>query len=176
VIGVPRDQVRTFKHPGVGATLYGDLRCYSHLPKTQWVENRWTNAGSRQELLAVLDKRPFDRKWISSRERSERADIGMTEFKAIAISPTSQRSIGASYVPVGRDIAQIINGQRVVKTIECSGTHDPDLPLGTADRCDIWIYLGPGLWVEFSVYQQSIAVLPELHDQMLNYFETHRRK
>jgi hypothetical protein len=176
VIGVPPERMMKFKHPGVGSTLYGNVRCYAHLPREQWVESRWPNAASREALIEDITNRSRDPKRVASVERREREDIGMTEIASIPIDPITKRFIGASYVPINRDLVQVIEGKKVFKSIGCSGTHDRDLPLGTADRCDVWVYLGPGLWVEFSVYQQALALLPELHDQMVAMFEKHRIK
>jgi hypothetical protein len=175
LIGVPRDQMLKFKHPGVGSTLYGDVRCYSHLPQREWVENTHANAATREQLLEQLMSERFVGQRALRRERAERTEIGMTELKQVMADPAEQPRAGASYVPLGRDIAQVVNGQRLLKGISCARAYDPDQPLSTAERCYVWVYLGPGLWVELSVYQQAMPVLPELHDQMVKMFETYRR-
>ncbi len=176
VLGIPREERMKFKHPGVGSTLYGYIRCYAHLPPSSWVENRWSNAPSRTELLELIRSKSVNPDRYARRVETERTDIGMTEFKSIPLNPALERSSGASYVPFNRDIVQEINGRKVFKSIGCSAPYDPDLPLKTSEQCTVWVYLGPGLWAEFSVYHQAMLVLPELHDHMVRLFETARRK
>lgn len=176
-LGIPREKWLKFKHPGVGGTLYGNVKCNSNDPASQWVEARWINAPTRDEAITIAlngarKAQQAEPRRILGVEVKDRIDVAMTEVRSNTNPP---ELAGASYFPMNRDVAQSINGRRVVKSIGCRA-YDPGAPLDTAALCHSWIYLGPGLWVEFQVYQQMLPIVPELHDKLLATFEQSRRK
>jgi hypothetical protein len=73
-------------------------------------------------------------------------------------------------------LTQTINGKKVFKRIQCHATHDPDAPLDVVDTCGTWIYLGPGLWIDFSLHQQYMPLIPALHNKLLQTLEASRKQ
>jgi hypothetical protein len=170
ILDVPPERYLQFKHPGVVSTLYGSIRCYNHEPKDKWVESTWPNASTRTALLAQITNAES-----LNPVQQDRQDIRMTEVRRSDSNASSQRP-WFTYVPMDRDISQNVNGARILKTIECSVGYNIDGPLRTAELCTTWVYLGPGLWLELSVYQQAMSLLPDLHDYILNYFHSNREQ
>jgi hypothetical protein len=173
-LGVPRDKWLKFKHPGVGGTLYGNVYCSNNLPPNEWIEARALHAPNRNEAIAMaLERsRKADPRRVLRTDVNERSDIQMTEVRSYTNPP---ELAGASYFPMNRDVAQTINGRRVVKNIGCR-PYDPEAKLHVGYLCHSWIYLGPGLWIEFEVYQQMLPIVPDLHDKFLATFEQSRKK
>lgn len=173
-LGVPREHQKTGAAGGVGATLSGNVYCRIDLPPSERIENAPYSSATRTEALRQYQRsleRLTDR--IAGTVISDRQDIRMTEFRSQA-KATDRQSGG--YFPLDRDIEQTIDGRRVVKVIRCSKAYDPDAPLDVAALCHSWIYLGPGLWIEFQVYPQMLPIVPDLHDKLLAIFEQSRKK
>lgn len=164
----------TKESPGVPATLFGLLQCRTGDRRSAWIEQREITAPTRQQAvqLAVTRARAYDPQRLVRVEVHERADLRMTEVRTY----TNPVEISlASYFPWDVELAQEVNGQRLVKAIVCR-PHDTAARMSVADVCRAWIWLAPGAWIEFSVYQQMLPLMPAMHAKLLAVFEGSRRK
>lgn len=156
------------------STLYGNVRCYSGHPPAEWKENYYPDAQTRGELIDKLLKsleqhnagRPV------KITRNERSDIRMTE---LLIDDREHLRRSADYIPWDKDLAQEIDGRRRLQAITCSKPYDPETEIGTADRCLVWFYVGPGRWLEFSLYQQNLPLVQPLFELLLTTLNASRR-
>lgn len=172
IVGFSLSERRNLERRGIGPTLYGRIGCQSHLPSSEWIENKAPNKPSRDELLKDLVSQ-YDHLMYSGARLFERADIGMVEISYAAKIAGGVE--GFYYIPARGDISQSINGKRAVKAISCSSRHDPNAPLSISSVCAIWVYVGPGLWVSAEVYQQYMPLLPSLHSHFVALFGSSRK-
>lgn len=160
-----------FADSRVGGSLYGSVRCYSNSPKETWIVNTVPIASTRAGLLDSITRKLQKDPRVTSVERQVRSDIDMMEVRV----SKDQASTGAYYIPIKRNLTQRIDEEFVVKPIMCSRPYDPSAQMSSSELCTTWFYLGPGLWIEISVYQQELSILPDLHDKLMQTLIESRR-
>jgi len=171
---IPRERQLSFKNPRLSGALFGYVRCSNNLPSSEWIENRQPRFSNRADAISYSE-----RTYKSNRERvvhvevNELIDIHMTEVKAHG---RVNDETSGDYFPIGRDVSQTVDSKRVIKPVDCHNAYDPAEQVHLADLCHFWIYLGPGLWIEFQVYQQMLPIVPDLHAVLLATLEESRRK
>jgi hypothetical protein len=172
-LNIPSKERLSTGESKVPSSLYGRVECGSARPKEYWVESSWVSAATRDQAIAMTlaRVRDADHKIIIKTEIKERIDLGMTEVRSYTNPPELAR---ASYFPISKSVEQEINGKHVVKGIICY-PYDPDAKVDPTRLCESWIYLGPGLWMEFGVYQQMLPIVPELHNKLLKALENSRK-
>ncbi|MEO5671715.1 MAG: hypothetical protein ABIR26_13560 [Ramlibacter sp.] len=162
------------RHPGVPATLFGDVRCNSGELPSKWKENWWPMSTTRHEAIKYFAQAyESNRERVSRTEVNERTDIRMTEIKAF--DRVTQGATSAMYFPTDRNLVQKVGDRSVIKPIHCHNAYDPGARVHLADLCHSWIYLGPGQWIEFQVHQQMLPIVPDIHDKLVSTFEKYRK-
>jgi hypothetical protein len=168
VLGIPQQK---FKDPRVGGTLYGNLICQIDTTPSAWIENRAEHAPTREALIRKLVQKAKENPDALNVEVKERNDIKMDEINVM----TSRKTYAFAYVPY--DMKQALyDGTIAYKSIGCSSAYDPDAALDISGKCQAWITLAPGIYLQFEGYQQYLPLLPALHDHMLQTLIASRRK
>lgn len=168
----------SFKDSRVSAAMSGTVHCEIGRPPSERAEARQMFASTRAELVQMTLQTRNDSGHISKPELRERPEINMTE---IVIELKTGGRVG-SYIPYAL-MTQEIDGKVAHKKIVCPGVpssatspYEPDAKFDLHRSCYSWIYLRPGVVLEFDVPQQYLPFVPALHDHLIKTLAQSRIK